>query len=135
MALADDNAVVVTFNDSTQQAFLLSSLPDVKMENDSMTITAGTMTAKYGLNTVKTFSFDTVDTGIKAIKAADAAVHGDALVIPSEKAKVKVYAVDGSTVNVRINRSNSKTIVDLSSLIPGRVYIINADGKSVKFLK
>lgn len=134
-AFADDNALVVTFNDGTQQTFLLSSLPDVRMENDKMTISAGSTTAQYDLYTVKTFTFGTTSTGIKTIKKDNVDIQGDAIVIPSATAKVAVYSIDGAAVNAKISRGNGNTHVDLSSLPSGRIYIINADGKSVKILR
>lgn len=132
---ADDNALTVTFADGSHQTFLLSSLPDVKMENDKMTITAGSTTAEYDLYTVKTFSFGTSSTGVKAIENAKYSIEGDKLVIPSAKAKADVYSIDGEAVHAEINRGNGITTVDLGSLPSGRVYIIKANGKSVKILR
>lgn len=132
---ADDNALVVTFSDGSHQTFLLADLPDVRMANDKMTITAGSTTAEYDLYTVKTFTFGTATTGVKAIEEARMTVQGDALIVPSAKAKVSVYSIDGAAVDAKVSRGSGTTTVDLGSLPTGRVYIINADGKSVKILR
>lgn len=134
MARADGNSLVVTLDDGTQHAFLLSALPDISMSNDKMTITAGEETAQYDLYKVKTFTFSST-TAVKAIEAGKINVQGDALVIPSEKAEVSVYTVDGSAVKASVSRGNGNTVVGLGSLPAGRIYIINAGGKSLKIKK
>ena len=135
MAFADNNALIVTMSDGTHHTFLLSSLPDVRMENDKMTITADSLTAQYDLYTVKTFTFGNVSTGIKSIETAQPSIHGNILIVPSADARVRVYAIDGSEVNARVSRGNGTVTVDLGSLPSGHIYIINADGKSVKILR
>lgn len=129
-----DNALIVTFNDGSQQTFALADLPDIMMENDKMTIKAGATTAEYDLYTVKTFTFGNAS-GIKAVKEARLTVNGDCIVVSSPKARVSVYAIDGAQVNATVSRGTTTTTVDLSSLPKGHIYVVKIDGKSVKILK
>ena len=135
MMWADNNALIITFNDGQKQAYLLSSLPDITMTGGKMTIIYGSSSAEYDLSTVRTFTFGSATTAIKNIKVGQLEVKGDAIVIPTEKAKVHVYTIDGEAVNAKVHHGNGATTVDVSALPSGRIYIVNADGKSVKILK
>lgn len=135
MTFADNNALIITFNDGSKQAYLLSSLPDITMSNGKMTVIYGNTSAEYDINTVRTFTFGSAATGIENIKVGKLEVNGDAIVIPSESAKVHAYTIDGKSANVKISRGNGATTVLLNSLPSKGIYIINADGKSVKILK
>lgn len=129
------SSLVVTFADGSHQSFLLSTLPDIRMANDKMTITTSATTAKYDLYTVKTFTFGDA-TGIGSVNTGKLSISGDALVVPGQNADVKAYALDGTEVNVYVDRTgNGSTVVDFSSLPAGKVYIIRAAGKAVKIIR
>lgn len=132
---ANARSLVITFADGTQQMFSLSDLPDISMADDKMTITAGSTTAQYDLYTVKTFTFSSTATGINAVTKDEPSVEGDALIVPSKNAEVKVYALDGTEVRASVSRTDESTVVDLSSLPSGKIYIIRAAGKSVKIIR
>lgn len=129
------NSLIVTFADGSHQSFLLSTLPDIRMANDKMTITTSTTTAEYDLYTVKTFTFGNA-TAINAVNTGKLSVSGDALIVPNANASVNAFALDGTEVNVSVSHAgNGSTVVDLSSLPSGKVYIIRAAGKVVKIIR
>ena len=57
IAKAEDKSLIITFNDNTTQTFVLSTLPQITMANNKMTILAGATTAEYDLYKIKTFIF------------------------------------------------------------------------------
>ena len=127
------SSLVITFNDNTTQTIALTTLPDIWMKDDKMTVKTSETTLEYPLYTVKTFTFGNAS-GIKAVKAAEYQLTGDALILPDESAAVRVYTLDGKAVSCPVAHGNGQTIVSLTSLQPG-AYIIKAGGRSVKILK
>lgn len=129
------SSLIVTFADGSHQSFLLSTLPDIRMANDKMTITTSATTAEYDLYTVKTFTFGDA-TGISSLNTGKLSVSGDALVIPDANARVNAFALDGTEVEVDVSHDgNGSTVVDLSSLPAGKIYIIRAADKAVKIIR
>ena len=129
------NSLIVTFADGSHQSFLLSTLPDIKMADDKMTIKTSATTAEYDLYTVKTFTFGDA-TGISSLNTGRLSFNGDALVAPHANAYVKAFALDGTEVRVGVSNTGSgSTVVDLSTLPAGKVYIIRVDGKAVKIIR
>lgn len=132
-ASAEEKSLVITFSDNTKAEYALSTLPDITMENDKLTVTTSTTTAQFDLYKVKTFTFSST-TGISVLDRQQFALNGDALVIDGESSKTRIFSIDGKAVSIDPIISNGKTILDISSLSRG-VYIINANGKSIKILK
>ena len=54
---AEQKELVITFNDGTTQSYALADLPDIRMENDKLSVQAGTTKAEYDLYKVRTFTF------------------------------------------------------------------------------
>lgn len=127
------SSLVITFSDNTTQTIALTTLPDIWMKDDKMTVKTSETTLEYPLYTVKTFTFGNAS-GIKAVKAAEYQLTGDALILPDESAAVRVYTLDGKAVSCPVAHGNGQTVVSLTSLQPG-AYIIKAGGRSVKILK
>lgn len=127
------SSLVITFNDNTTQTIALTTLPDIWMKDDKMTVKTSETTLEYPLYTVKTFTFGNAS-GIKAVKAAEYQLTGDALILPDESAAVRVYTLDGKAVSCPVAHGNGQTVASLTSLQPG-AYIIKAGGRSVKILK
>ena len=127
------SSLVITFNDNTTQTIALTTLPDIWMKDDKMTVKTSETTLEYPLYTVKTFTFGNAS-GIKTVKAAEYQLTGDALILPDESAAVRVYTLDGKAVSCPVAHGNGQTVVSLTSLQPG-AYIIKAGGRSVKILK
>ena len=129
------SSLIVTFADGSHQSFLLSPLPDIRMANDKMTITTSATTAEYDLYTVKTFTFGDA-TGISSLNTGKLSVSGDALVVLDANARVNAFALDGTEVEVNVSHDgNGSTVVDLSSLPAGKIYIIRAADKAVKIIR
>lgn len=127
------SSLVITFSDNTTQTIALTTLPDIWMKDDKMTVKTSETTLEYPLYTVKTFTFGNAS-GIKAVKAAEYQLTGDALILPDESAAVRVYTLDGKAVSCPVAHGNGQIVVSLTSLQPG-AYIIKAGGRSVKILK
>ena len=130
---ADKSSLVITFSDNTTQTVALSTLPDIWMKDDKMTVKTSETTLEYPLYTVKTFTFGNA-TGINAVKSDGYSISGDALILPDESAAVRVYTLDGKAVSCPVEHGNSQTVVSLTSLQPG-AYIIQAGGRSVKIMR
>lgn len=135
LAKAEDKTLIITFSDNTTQTFVLSTLPQISMANDKMTITTSSTTAEYDLYKVKTFTFGTVATGIQNVgNNASISMKGDKIIVSGINAKVRIFAIDGKAVSTTPIQADGQTIIALDTL-PTGVYIINVNGKSVKISK
>jgi hypothetical protein len=131
---AEEKSLIITFSDNTTQTFVLSSLPQINMANDKMTITTGSTTAEYDLYKVKTFTFSGT-TGIENIENNPSInTEGDKIIIQGTNAKVQIFSVDGKAVTLYPTNLTNSTVIDISSLGRG-VYIIKANNKTVKISK
>lgn len=131
---AEDKVLVVTFSDNATHTFALSTQPTVVMANDKMTITAGAETLEYDLYKVKTFTFTTAS-GIDGIESAGGFTRqGNSLVIPGTGTAVRIFALNGAAVPAVTSHTAQGTVVSLDAL-PQGIYIVNANGKSVKIVK
>lgn len=100
-----------------------------------LTVTTTATTAEYALSKIQSFTFATVS-GINNVVAENGKSmwDGDSYVIPGTNAKVRIFSIDGKSISVNPIYSDGSTILQLSSLPPG-VYIINANGNSVKIVR
>ena len=134
IAKAEDKSLIITFSDNTTQTFALSTLPQITMSNNKMTISAGTTTAEYDLYKIKTFTFSGT-TGIENIENNTSIIaEGDKIIIEGANANVKIFSVDGKTATLKTTSLSNSTIIDISSLGKG-VYIIKANDKTLKISK
>lgn len=129
-ASAEGKSLFVTFSDGTKAEYALSTLPQISMANDKLTVETTATTAEFDLYMVKTFTFGEAS-GIRAIETKGYSINGDAIVFDGEATQTRIFSLDGKTLSVAPIISNGQTIVPLSSLKSG-VYIISIDGKSVK---
>ncbi len=129
----DGTALVITFHDNTTQTFMLSTLPDIWMKDDKLTVKTAATTAEYALYTVKTFTFSSF-TGIGAITSEKFSLSDDRLVVSGENAEARIFTPDGRAVACPVERTGGNTVVSLSALSHG-VYILRVNGKSVKIKK
>ena len=134
IAKAEDKSLIITFSDNTTQTFVLSTLPQITMSNNKMTISAGTTTAEYDLYKIKTFTFSGT-TGIENIENNSSIIaEGDRIIIEGANANVRIFSVDGKTATLKTTSLSNSTIIDISSLGKG-VYIIKANDKTLKISK
>lgn len=134
MAKAEDKSLIITFSDNTTQTFVLSTLPQITMSNNKMTISAGGTTAEYDLYKIKTFTFSGT-TGIENIENNSSIItEGDRIIVEGANANVKIFSVDGKTATLKTTNLSNSTVIDISSLGRG-VYIIKANNKTLKISK
>jgi hypothetical protein len=134
VAKAEDKSLIITFSDNTTQTFVLSTLPQITMSNNKMTISAGSTTAEYDLYKIKTFTFSGT-TGIENIENNSSIIaEGDRIIIEGANANVRIFSVDGKTTTLKTTSLSNSTIIDISSLGRG-VYIIKANDKTLKISK
>lgn len=130
---AEGKSLVITFSDNTKAEYALSTLPEITMENDKLSVKTSSTTADFDLYKVKTFTFSS-STGISSAADQQFSLSGDAIILHGESAKVRIFSIDGKSVPVEPVIYGDKTIVSLNSLDRG-VYIVNANGKSVKITR
>ena len=134
-AKAEGKSLVITFSDGKNAAFLLSETPAVSMENDKLTVTTTSTTAVYDLIKIQSFTFATVS-GINNVVVEEEMpkLKGDSYIVPGANAIIRIFSIDGKKVSVNPIYSGGFTILQLSSL-PTGIYIISANGNSVKIVK
>lgn len=130
---AENKSLVITFSDNTKTTYALSTLPEISMANDKLTVKTSETTAEFDLYKVKTFTFSST-TGISSVNDEKFIIEGETLVFPSENAQIRIFSIDGKQVPVDPIYTNGKAMVSISSLTRG-IYIINANGKSVKITR
>ena len=134
IAKAEEKSLIITFSDNTTQTFVLSTLPQITMANNKMTILAGATTAEYDLYKIKTFIFSGTTSIGNIEDNSDIKTEGNRIIIEGINANVRIFSIDGKPATIKtINTSNS-TVIDISSLNSG-VYIIKANDKTVKISK
>lgn len=134
IAKAEEKSLIITFSDNTTQTFVLSTLPQITMANNKMTILAGATTAEYDLYKIKTFTFSGTTSIGNIEDNSDIKTEGNRIIIEGINANVRIFSIDGKPATIKtINTSNS-TVIDISSLNSG-VYIIKANDKTVKISK
>ncbi|WP_207153805.1 T9SS type A sorting domain-containing protein [Prevotella herbatica] len=134
VAQAEDKSLIITFSDNTTLTYVLSSLPQITMSNNKMTISAGSTTAEYDLYKIKTFTFSGT-TGIKNIEDKSSIIaEGERIIIEGTNANVRIFSVDGKSATLKTTNTSNSTVIDISSLNRG-VYIIKANDKTVKVSK
>lgn len=134
IAKAEDKSLIITFNDNTTQTFVLSTLPQITMANNKMTILAGATTAEYDLYKIKTFIFSGT-TNIRNIEDnSEIKKEGNKIIIEGTNANVRIFSIDGKSTTIKTTNTSNSTVIDISSLNSG-VYIIKANDKTVKISK
>ena len=132
-AWAEGKNLVITFDNGSTQAFLLSEKPEVNFGNDKLIVTAGTTTAEYALNEVMTFTFaETSD--IKQIVGTPEFSWQNAAIVFSAPIDVEAYSADGVRLDISYTKTSQSTIVVLSSL-PKGITILRAANKTIKICK
>ena len=134
IAKAEDKSLIITFSDNTTQTFVLSTLPQITMANNKMTILAGATTAEYDLYKIKTFIFSGT-TSIRNIEDnSEIKTEGNKIIIEGTNANVRIFSIDGKSTTIKTTNTSNSTVIDISSLNSG-VYIIKANDKTVKISK
>ena len=96
---AEQKELVITFNDGTTQSYALADLPDIRMENDKLSVQAGTTKAEYDLYKVRTFTFGNTATGLKETLRLS-----DALIINLEQLPKGLYIIKANGKSIKITK-------------------------------
>lgn len=129
-ASAEGKSLVVTFSDGTKAEYALSTLPEISMANDKLSVVTTATTAEFDLYKVKTFTF-TTSSAISSVAQRGYTISGDAIVFEGEATQTRIFSIDGKAVSVAPIISGGQTVIPLNGLGKG-VYIISVNGKSVK---
>ena len=134
IAKAEEKSLIITFSDNTTQTFVLSTLPQITMANNKMTILAGATTAEYDLYKIKTFTFSGTTSIGNIEDNSDIKTEGNRIIIEGTNANVRIFSIDGKPATIKTTNISNSTVIDISSLNSG-VYIIKANDKTVKISK
>lgn len=134
IAKAEEKSLIITFSDNTTQTFVLSTLPQITMANNKMTILAGATTAEYDLYKIKTFTFSGTTSIGNIEDNSEIKTEGNKIIIEGTNANVRIFSIDGKSTTIKTTNTSNSTVIDISSLNSG-VYIIKANDKTVKISK
>lgn len=133
LSVVANNDLVVSLIDGTTATYDLSSMPNVVMSNDTLSITSSTLDAKYALYKVKKFNF-TDATAINSVAVSPVIISNNDKIVLSSANDVRVYTEDGKSVETNLSNESGHTVIDISRLSKG-MYVIKADGLSFKIMK
>lgn len=136
VCMASAKSVVFTLSNNTKVYYLLGgeTNPVMKFVDGKVVVNADT----YAFSGIKSFTISEEDdpnlTAIADVKPATSRFDGNALVVASKGAMVKVYDASGKEVDAEMTTDAENTSVSLASLAKG-VYIIKIGGSSFKVMK
>lgn len=129
---ANARSLVLVLSDSTKIYFLLDDKPVLRMVDGKVLID----TQAFSFEDVDHFYISQTDdpSSIEAVLAErKVKFEGNTLVVDGDKT-VEVYAVNGTRMKVKMNKSAGVTMVNTEDLVKG-VYIVKIGKTSFKFSK
>jgi len=129
---ANARSLVLVLSDSTKIYFLLDDKPVLRMVDGKVLID----TQAFSFEDVDHFYISQTDdpSSIEAVLAErKVKFEGNTLVVDGDKA-VEVYAVNGTKMKVKMNKSAGVTMVNTEDFVKG-VYIVKIGKTSFKFSK
>ena len=129
---ANARSLVLVLSDSTKIYFLLDDKPVLRMVDGKVLID----TQAFSFEDVDHFYISQTDdpSSIEAVLAErKVRFEGNTLVVDGDKT-VEVYAVNGTKMKVKMNKSAGVTMVNTEDLVKG-VYIVKIGKTSFKFSK
>ena len=129
---ANARRLVLVLSDSTKIYFLLDDKPVLRMVDGKVLID----TQAFSFEDVDHFYISQTDdpSSIEAVLAErKVKFEGNTLVVDGDKT-VEVYAVNGTRMKVKMNKSAGVTMVNTEDLVKG-VYIVKIGKTSFKFSK
>lgn len=129
---ANARSLVLVLSDSTKIYFLLDDKPVLRMVDGKVLID----TQAFSFEDVDHFYISQTDdpSSIEAVLAErKVKFEGNTLVVDGDKT-VEVYAVNGTKMKVKMNKSAGVTMVNTEDLVKG-VYIVKIGKTSFKFSK
>lgn len=133
----DVATLVITHADGTTTSYELFTRPCINFVGDSVKITSPTVSAEYYAKDVLSFSYKMPTTSIeKTSTGSSLSVDGEYLIFggKNKTANVKVYSSNGTEETAKFSSSTDGLRLRLSSLRKG-IYLINANGRTFKFIK
>ena len=139
-AMADDmaEALQLQLNNGKTIVFLLDEMPEVTFSENKLIVQTEKTYAEYPLVDIARFDFQSVPTGVNALKDKEIRVTdngNDEWEIKGDvTTAISVYCLSGKIARAKIYSSGNSHVVSLQSL-PSGVYIISFAGQKLKVIK
>lgn len=134
---AQTQALVLQHADGNTTEVELYTKPKVTFEGNKLFVKSSIINLEYQVGDVIRFYYKGKGTEINSVQQeADYEQYDEQLVLHNIKSEdnVAVYNLNGIRVPVRFTFSNGNASLPLSS-IPAGVYLLDVNGKTVKFMK
>lgn len=133
-----DQALVLWHTDHTQVRILLQTCPKVLFDKDSVIVSSPTATFRYLAKDISKFTYENAD--VVGLSSTDNArgyqKKGNILYFDKgiKATDITIYSIDGKQVPIQFAHTGNCISVSISDLHSG-AYVLNCQGKIVKFLK
>lgn len=134
---AQTQALVLQHADGNTTEVELYTKPKVTFEGNKLFVKSSIINLEYQVGDVIRFYYKGKGTEINSVQQeADYEQYDEQLVLHNIKSEdnIAVYNLNGIRVPVRFTFSNGNASLPLSS-IPAGVYLLDVNGKTVKFMK
>ena len=135
--VAQNQTLVLWHADGTTTEVELYTLPRIQMQADKMVIISQGVSQEFAKADVLRFTYKGVGSGISHVNPQTAyRVDEDRVTFYGINAIdcINVYTTGGMQIPVRLTADGNKTILLLRSL-PSGVYLVNVNGKTLKFIR
>ena len=129
--------LVLHHADGTTTDVELATMPHLQLTDDKMTLTSEGVSQEFSKADIVRFTFKNVVTGINDVTASTRyRMDGDRVTFYNITStdRISVYNANGMRLPVSLSANGTATILSLSSLGAG-VYLVNVNGKTIKFVK
>lgn len=134
---AQSQTLVLWHADGTTTEVELYTLPRIQMQADKMVITSQGVSQEFAKSDVLRFTYKGVGTGISQLNPQMTyRVDEDRVTFYgiSTTDRISVYNTGGMQIPVRLTADGNKSVLSLSSL-PSGVYLVNVNGRTLKFIR
>ena len=135
--VAQSQTLVLWHADGTTTEVELYTLPRIQMQADKMVITSQGVSQEFAKSDVLRFTYKGIGTGISQVNPQTAyRVDEDRVTFYgiSTTDRISVYTTGGMQIPVRLMADGNKSVLSLNSL-PSGVYLINVNGRTLKFIR
>ena len=130
-------ALVLHHADGKTTEVELYTMPRIQMEADKMIITSQGVSQEFAKTDVVRFTYKGVGTGINTMKAETCyRVDEDQVTFYgiSSTDRINVYNTGGVQIPVRLTADGKDAVLSLAQL-PSGVYLVNINGRTLKFIR
>lgn len=135
---AEGQTLVLHHADGTTSEVELQTMPRIRLSADKMTITSQGISQEYAKTDVVRFTYKGVGTGITTVKPTAryrVEDNGQVTFFGTEAGRIRVYNSNGVQMPVSLsNDAAGNAILPLNTL-PQGVYIVNINGRTIKFIR